>query len=470
MKDNYDKEIILEENASSEKSVSNETSLLAWIELIFVILLNMSVNLRWLTFSPVASLAAEYMNVSMSSITWLANCATLIFIAISTFTGWVFERYGMKACFLFAACTSILGSWIRYFGTFAPIHQRYAIIMFGQCIASIAEPFIMNIGTHFAAVWFATHHRVTANTLLSLPLGMIVATLSMPKLVQIPSELPRALLITACISTAFGIPFLILPSKPKIPPTLSAKVTRTSFRESLKSMLRNRNYLLLIIIFSINFAMFASIVAITSSIFIPQGFSTVQAGLASFIRIISGIGGALIAGRITDWTGQHALVLKIAAPMTAITTVILYIQDLVNTYAFMMVSCFLNGFFVFLIIPVSLELAAECTFPVSESVSASILWGVSQVSSFCTTFIMDALRAGPDASPPYNMKHALIYAIVLSCIGAIPSFFLSTDLKRIHRDRTTDDKTIDVDIIQEIEPTTTTPVQSKQTKKPPHVT
>jgi hypothetical protein len=23
----------------------------------------------------------------------------------------------------------------------------------------------MNIGTHFAAVWFATHHRVTANTL-----------------------------------------------------------------------------------------------------------------------------------------------------------------------------------------------------------------------------------------------------------------------------------------------------------------
>jgi hypothetical protein len=101
----------------------------------------------------------------------------------------------------------------------------------------------------------------------------------------------------------------------------------------------------------------------------------------------------------------------------------------------MMVSCFLNGFFVFLILPVSLELAAECTFPVSESVSASVLWGMSQISSFCTTLIMDKLRAGPDASPPNNMKHALIYAIVLACLGAIPSLFLTSDLKRINRDK-----------------------------------
>lgn len=394
----------------------------------------MSINLRWLTFSPVATIASQYMDVNMSAITWLANCATLIYIAISASTGWVFERYGMKACFLLATATNILGSWIRYFGTFAPVHQRYPIIMFGQCIASIAEPFIMNIGTHFAAVWFATHHRVTANTLQALPLGMIVATLSMPKLVQSPDDMPRALLITSCISTAFGIPFLFLPSGPKVPPTESAKVVRTTFRQSLKSMLKVKNYLLLIVIFGCNFAIFASIVAITSSIFIPQGYTSVQVGLASFVRIISGVGGAIIAGRITDWTGQHALVLKVAAPMVAVTTVILYVQDLANSYAFVMVSCFLNGFFVFLILPVSLELAAECTFPVSESVSASVLWGVSQVTSFCTTLIMDALRAGPEATPPHNMKHALIYAIVLACVGAIPTFFLTSDLKRIDRD------------------------------------
>ncbi|OBZ85082.1 hypothetical protein A0J61_06866 [Choanephora cucurbitarum] len=414
---------------------TNQTTPFAWLQLAFVILLNMSINLRWLTFSPVASIAADYMDVNMSAITWLANCATLIFIAISVCTGWVFERYGIKTLFLLAGATNTLGAWIRYFGTFAPVHQRYAIIMFGQCVASIAEPFIMNIGTHFAAVWFSSHHRVTANSLQVIPLGMIIATLSMPKLVLSPDDMPRALLITACISTAFSLPFLVLPAGPKIPPTESAKVARLTFRQSLGLLLKNRNYILLIFVFSISFAMFSSIVAITTSIFVPQGFNNVQVGLASFVRIISGVGGAIIAGRITDWTGRHALVLQVSTCMTVVTTIILYLQDKVNTYAFMMVSCFLNGLFVFLILPISLELAAECTFPVSESVSASVLWLASQVSAFCTTFIMDALRAGPDAAPPNNMKHALVYAIVLSCLGFIPSLFLKSDLKRIRHDQ-----------------------------------
>jgi len=81
-----------------DKVVSNQTSWLAWIELACVVLLNMSINLRWLTFSPVAALSAEYLNVNISAITWLSNCATLIYIAICVSTGWVFEKYGMKTC------------------------------------------------------------------------------------------------------------------------------------------------------------------------------------------------------------------------------------------------------------------------------------------------------------------------------------------------------------------------------------
>lgn len=94
----------LENGDNERKQASNHTSALAWIELICVILLNMSINLRWLTFSPVATIASQYMDVNMSAITWLANCATLIYIAISASTGWVFERYGMKTCVSFRKC------------------------------------------------------------------------------------------------------------------------------------------------------------------------------------------------------------------------------------------------------------------------------------------------------------------------------------------------------------------------------
>ncbi|KAI8973703.1 major facilitator superfamily domain-containing protein [Mycotypha africana] len=358
------------ESSSSHRSLlhaSNGTSFSAWIVLFFAVLLNMSINLRWSTFSPVASVAADYMQVNLSAITWLSNCATLIYIAIGFCTGWIFEKYGIKTSFILAAVTNIAGSWIRYFGTFAPVHQRYGIIMFGQCLASVAEPFIMNIGTH-----------VTVSTVKPF----------------------FVLLIVACISTACGIPFLFLPAGPKVPPSESAKVQRLTFRKSLKLLLSNRNYILLVFVFSIGFCMYASIMAITNYIFTPYGYSNKDVGLASFVRIMSGVG------------------------------------DLVNTYAFMFVSCFLHGFFVFLIFPVSLELAAEVTFPVPEAVSASILCLFCQIGSFVTTYVLDALRdTSPTAHPPGNMKHALIYALVLSVCGAIPSVFLKRDLRRLHHDR-----------------------------------
>lgn len=88
----------VEDQVDTTEKASNQTSLLAWFELAAVILLNMSINLRWLTFSPVATIASQYLDVKISSITWLANCATLIYIGISASTGWVFEKYGMKAC------------------------------------------------------------------------------------------------------------------------------------------------------------------------------------------------------------------------------------------------------------------------------------------------------------------------------------------------------------------------------------
>lgn len=101
---------------------------------------------------------------------------------------------------------------------------------------------------------------------------------------------------------------------------------RTSFKESFKTLLKNRNYLLLLVAFSIYFCLFASVVSITSYIFTAQGFSTVQAGYASFVRIISGVVGAVVAGRITDYTGKHAIVLKVSAIMNIITFIILYLQ------------------------------------------------------------------------------------------------------------------------------------------------
>lgn len=108
----------MEQKEHVNKIVSNQTSWLAWIELACVVLLNMSINLRWLTFSPVASISAEYLNVNISAITWLSNCATLIYIAICVSTGWVFEKYGMKTC---VSMKCVFISWF-----YSPYYPRFS--------------------------------------------------------------------------------------------------------------------------------------------------------------------------------------------------------------------------------------------------------------------------------------------------------------------------------------------------------
>lgn len=74
------------------------------------------------------------------------------------------------------------------------------------------------------------------------------------------------------------------------------------------------------------------------------------------------------------------------------------------------------------------------TYPVSESVSLSIIWTVSSINMLIFTIIFDALRAGEDASPPHHMKFSMIVAATILAVGSIPCLWIKGDLKRLQLD------------------------------------
>ena len=55
------------------------------------------------------------------------------------------------------------------------------------------------------------------------------------------------------------------------------------------------------------------------------------------------------------------------------------------------------GFFTFSLLPVSLELSVESSYPISESISSSMLWMCSQVLGLIFLAVIDALR-NPDGT------------------------------------------------------------------------
>jgi FLVCR family MFS transporter 7 len=75
------------------------------------------------------------------------------------------------------------------------------------------------------------------------------------------------------------------------------------------------------------------------------------------------------------------------------------------------------------------------TYPVSESLSTSVLWAASQAISFIITLVMDKLRSGEDTTPPNNMDNALLFALILSCVGGLPILAFKGKLRRLAQDK-----------------------------------
>ncbi|CAO3587596.1 unnamed protein product [Absidia cylindrospora] len=79
--------------------------------------------------------------------------------------------------------------------------------------------------------------------------------------------------------------------------------------------------------------------------------------------------------------------------------------------------------------------AGGVTYPIPESVSNCIISAACSITTFLFTVLLDALRAGPQANPPYHMQYSLIAAASIVAIGSLPCLFLKGDMKRLAVDQ-----------------------------------
>ena len=75
--------------------------------------------------------------------------------------------------------------------------------------------------------------------------------------------------------------------------------------DGLKSMMRQKDFLLLLVIFFIGLGMFNGITTWIEEIVGPRGFSTAQAGIAGGLMLVGGIVGAFVLPLISDCTRRR---------------------------------------------------------------------------------------------------------------------------------------------------------------------
>ena len=380
-----------------------------WIVLLafmFVVAVN---QLLWITFAPITGSAASFYGVSDLSIGLLSMSFMIVYIVVSIPASWMIDTFGIRvAVGIGAALTGIFGL-LR--GLFAP---NYTIVLIAQIGIAIGQPFILNAVTTVAARWFPVRERATAAGLgsLAMYLGIIVALVLTPYL-TIQSQISGMLLTYGIVSMiAVVVFFALIKEHPPTAPCRPDQVERSLVFDGLKESMRNKDFILLLIVFFVGLGVFNAVTTWIEDIVRPRGFSIVQAGNIGGLMILGGIIGAVVIPLLSDHYRKRTPYLKLAVIGAALGLLGI---TFASGYWLLLVSAFVFGFFLLSAGPVGFQYGAEITHPTPEGTSNGMLLLMGQISGIVFILGMDIFKSPATGSMTLPLI-VLIGLLVLSLL------------------------------------------------------
>lgn len=362
-----------------------------WLVLAVVALLNNTNTMSWIAFAPVSNHVNSF--YGESSAAWFSMVYMMCTIPVGFFAMWAGRRFGLRSAILIAGWTNGLGGLIRLISSFLPMQYRFMVGITGQAIAAVAYPFIMFLPTKVAGSWFPDTQRALATTvgIMSNPLGVLMANLISPQMVQAPEHVPFLNAFTfipafvAMILATFGV----TSSEPAMPPTYSASQEQMDFLPGLKSCMTNKHYLILLLVMGGGIGMFNCLYTVMQQLLCPSGYTNFFSGLCAALMIIGGVFGATGSGIFVDRTKRYEETMKVAMGLAVLIGLGFLQMTLHSNWSYLIATtCFFFGVLGLATYPVGLEMSAECTFPVSEATSTGLIVLSGQVQSVIYVAIM----------------------------------------------------------------------------------
>ncbi|KAI0602131.1 MFS general substrate transporter [Biscogniauxia sp. FL1348] len=394
-----------------------------WFGLAQLTLLNIIVSWDWLTFSPVSQHAAVYYGTSESAINWYSTAFLFSFVVISPVTIYMLH-WGPKPSIVTAAVLILVGNWVRYGGSYAQTRDGgiYGVVMFGQILTGLAQPFVLSAPTRYSDMWFTNRGRVAATALTSLanPFGSAIGQLIMPFLVTQPADVSNGVLYVAIISSVCALPSFFVPAAPPTPPGPSGSTPKLPLRSSARLLGSSPELWLILVPFAVYVGFFNSVASLLNQILVPYGFSSDDAGIAGALLIVVGLVASAVSSPLLDRTKQFLLAIKLAVPVIGLCYLILIWMPATRVLAGPYAVLSVLGAASFSLVPVALEFLTELGHPLSPEVTSTIAWSGGQLLGGIFIIVSDALKAtGPRADPPDNLDRALIFTAVVA-LAAVP--------------------------------------------------
>ncbi len=384
-----------------------------WIVLASFMFINLTMQMLWITYAPITSLAGSFYGVSDLKIGFLAMVFMIAFIPLSIPVSWAIDTYGFRPTVgIGAVLMGIFGLTRGFAG------QNYTLVLISTIGIAVAQPFLLNSWTKVPAQWFSIEERATAVGLVILAnlVGTAVGMVLTPILIN-SMTIPNIQLLYGGIAAFSAVIFLLFSrEKPPSPPCPPGQEVRALMLDGLKHALKIKEFWFYLLIQFIGMGIFNGITTWVESIIRPRGFSPTDAGTLGALLLVGGIIGAVVLPPFSDKQHKRQLYLLVGFALA--------IPGLVGlTYGtslwVLFISAFTVGFFLIGTSPIGMQYAAEITQPTPEGTSNGLIQLFGQ-ASVVFVYLMEALKNRNGAFTP-----ALLLAIGLMVL----SLFIITKLK-----------------------------------------
>jgi MFS family permease len=383
-----------------------------WIVLLFFSLMQAAMQLLWITFAPITGDAAAFYEVTPLQIGFLSMIFMIVFIFVSIPASWAIDTFGIRKGV--GSAVVLTGAFALVRGFMGDSYQWVVVSMIG---IALMQPFVLNSITAMAARWFPLEERATAAGVgvLFQYIGIMIGMLATP-LLTIRFGIPSTLKIYGIFCAVLSISFVIfVKDKPPTPPD-ETDLERTSVFAGLKHIFKQRDMILLIILFFIGLGIFNAITTWIEQMIAPRGFSSVQAGTLGAVLMVGGIAGCFTIPPLSDKLRKRKMIIVLCVVLTLPGLIGL---TFAANYALLLAAGFFMGFFFMSVGPVIYQYSAEISYPAPEATSQGLLTLSGQISGIIFIFGMDMFRSESGSMTPF-----LIVMIALAALNIILSAVL----------------------------------------------
>lgn len=352
------------------------------------------------TYGPIAQSLKRAFLWTDSTIALLCMWNNLSFVAFAWPLSKVLEKKGMRFALLLSMMLVTVATGLRCVSsepTLATWLNNISNILTG---AATVVPY--SACALLSALWFPVHQRTTATAIATFTgyVGIALSFVIGPLVVLEPdtmsdtsgnntspnatdgSQERNAIMVYFYSFAAFSafitlVAFIYFPSKPKLPPTISASVKRLSQREGLKSLLKNIQFQLILIVFAFTTGIYTGFSQILDIDLDSLDISQTRAGWVGFYSIIGGCLCGVSVSWISDMFSRKLKVLLvlmfIPCAATSVWFLLLVQQYIPYDTASLYITGIIPGSVLAGVQPLFYELACEAAYPAGEDVSTFLL-------------------------------------------------------------------------------------------------